>query len=222
MFPEFEALLRLYPAIGLEFDKIMASESINKLSNQNFRTLKTRIILVQTMLDVADGLDDASRKKCIDAILTEGDLKNLQSYLKEPSKPNPVWKKIWSYISHSESTKENIVSSAKERMKGIDDPSFLASLDDLSRQEPALADAISSVMKSAQTNLTNVVQRSFDSLVKVVYATQQKKLQEGVEQQCAAEEMKLLRESTEILIELIQSKLDPDSPYVLIYFDATR
>ncbi|KAE9406917.1 hypothetical protein BT96DRAFT_954710 [Gymnopus androsaceus JB14] len=205
---KFASLVRLYPAIGSKFEELMSIENISKITSQTFRPQKLRLIMVQSLLDVADGISDANRKSSIDAILTDGDLKNLQSHWKEPSK-STLWKKMMQFvsISTSEPLEEKIMKIANQKIKETSDPSFLVGLKDLLEQDAGLENVISSTIKSAQSILTHTVQKNFEILVKVADTTQQKKLRESIEQQSTAEEAKLLHEDILVVeaVEAIQS-----------------
>ncbi|KAF9064891.1 hypothetical protein BDP27DRAFT_1467712 [Rhodocollybia butyracea] len=214
----FSKLTSLYPSIGSRFTEHLSKEGLNKIVTPVFRSFKLRLVMVEAFLDIInDGLSSELRKKCIDSIVAEGDLKKLQSYLKEPSKQK-WWKNLGLplvdlFISTDESVEERIAKAVNQKLKTIDDPSFLSSLDDLLEREPTLATTISSTVNSAKAHFMHCIPKIFETLVKTADAIQRRTLVDKIEQQCVAEEISLCKESTRALVQLIQSKADPNAGY---------
>ncbi|KIK55622.1 hypothetical protein GYMLUDRAFT_76385 [Collybiopsis luxurians FD-317 M1] len=207
----FANLAHLYPSIRTRFEELMGSEALSKLGG-GFKAHKVRLITVQVLLGVKN-LSDDIRKESIETILADGNLKPVHSTVKTILNKVPI---IGTFFSKEGDSLADLVAKKVNEKKEVDDFTFLASLDDLAQKEPSLEGAISGAMKAAESQLTHLIQKNFELLVKDAATTQQRTLDDKISQRLSADERKHLQESTRDLIKAIQVKADPDSPDLLL------
>ncbi|KAF5381812.1 hypothetical protein D9757_008326 [Collybiopsis confluens] len=213
----FASFANLYPGMRTKFEDLMGHEVISKLQG-NFRAHKARVMTVYVLMHVK-GLSPEDRKEAIVAALSDREIKttNAQSYmysltLKLKTLP---WVRTFA-TTEPLNLEQRISAKITQLLKDTEDPTFLKNLGNLRKKEPSLEEAISSTIQAAETYLTHIVQKNFEILLKEAETTQQKTLERKISDRCSAEKDRLRQQSVQILIGKIRSKVDPDSPDLLI------
>ncbi|KAF5381827.1 hypothetical protein D9757_008331 [Collybiopsis confluens] len=213
----FASFADLYPGMRTKFEDLMGHDVISKLQG-NFKAHKARVITVYVLTRVK-GWSPEDRKEAIAAALADREIKTPYAHSYMYSMTLKLKKLPWFRTfstTQSSDLEEKISTKITQLLKDTDDPTFLASLDDLGKKVHSLEEAISSTIQAAETHLTHIVQKNFEILLKEAETTQQKALERKISDRCSAEKDRLRQQSVQILVGKIRSKVDPDSPDLLI------
>ncbi|KAJ6620561.1 hypothetical protein B0H10DRAFT_2188402 [Mycena sp. CBHHK59/15] len=189
---QYESFVMLHPQLK---DEVARSTSGDKPNNTKlspkFRTLKERLICIETILKEKDDLGDAERAELIEHVSEKG-LDDLSLPLKDKgsaAEGKGIVNKVWSWFSDEQpsAVERKIRQRVREQLAASTDGRFLAHLDEMLANEPLLQNILAQAAEAAHDDLQRVVQKLVEALIGRALLIQKDNLKGQIQRKAAGQ-----------------------------------